>query len=209
MFPVPLGVGGQFTRRSKVSKNEMLYLYATLASCVGVRGCLSHYERNVLDILSLYVTEGDVEEYIAKAIIYWPSFSLSGLAYIKENLATMRDKCYSSHGHFSPWRDIKAKESTERGNYSPGSFKEWELKYGIGDDDMAIWVTDKQSAVVYSIPAYKRNMVIGLSSEEFDRYVADNEVYLKKIDTTKGVFISESDDGDYGLLFVERGDRKA
>lgn len=88
---------------------------------------------------------------------------------------------YNSHGQTTTFADIWDVEVEERENYTDEQFATWAEKYGIDDDNMAIWVVAKPEDVL--------------------RYVDDIEEAYTYTDE-QGFIIPESDDGDGGFIFV-------
>ncbi len=111
---------------------------------------------------------------------------------------------YSSHGCLSPWAKIKELEIMERGNYSEKEVAAWESKYGLTDLTFVIWVAIKKNiAVAYDAWADDYYAILGLDDEGLKEYMLANDVDEPvQFDLSKGRIITESDDGDYGFLFI-------
>jgi len=111
---------------------------------------------------------------------------------------------YSSHGCLSTWAKIKELEIMERGNYSEKEVAAWESKYGLTDLTFVIWVAIKKNiAVAYDAWADDYYAILGLDDEGLKEYMLANDVDEPvQFDLSKGRIITESDDGDYGFLFI-------
>jgi len=95
---------------------------------------------------------------------------------------------YNSHGSFMTMNEFYELEIVERKNYTKKKFKEWQKFYGFTFDSECIWITkDKKEAERYIYMNDPEN--------------SNNDVPFI-IDLDKGYLINETDDGDYGFLFV-------
>jgi hypothetical protein len=93
------------------------------------------------------------------------------------------------------FRDIVDTE-VERGNCTHDQANHWKKKYGIDDQDKAVWVSPKK----WVANSYN------LSSDEkaTAEKIPENEMDIRSIPSSKGFIIKESDDGDDGYIFVFR-----
>lgn len=113
---------------------------------------------------------------------------------------------YSSHGNPCRWSEIRELEVVERGNYTDEDFNKWEKKYGIVQNDMAIWVTpDRRIALTYADIAANYDKILNLPEEALDSY-EDEMGGLERFYPTDGFIVSESDDGDKGYIMVIRNE---
>lgn len=104
---------------------------------------------------------------------------------------------YSSHSprHDSfTFGEFIEREVEDIENYTEEEADEWSRKYHLSPDTPVIWVT----TVKWLANRYN------LSSDEYDNaeFIPEDEMDVYEINSTDGVLIQESDDGDDGFLFA-------
>ena len=115
--------------------------------------------------------------------ISWDSYYKSIDAVISTKI---RDKAYSSHGTWSPSKEIYKTEK-ERGNKVDDIL--------LQDGYEAIWVCPKPEDAV----RYNR------SSDEENKPVEQEEIDdLVKVDLKRGIHVKSMDDGDGGELWIRK-----
>lgn len=104
---------------------------------------------------------------------------------------------YSSHNpKYSAFTfyDFIEKEVYELYNYGINDIREWIKKYDVKCDDKVVWVSPlKYVANRYNLPAELWDIANKIPEENMSIY---------KISGDEGFIIEESDDGDYGFLFI-------
>lgn len=111
---------------------------------------------------------------------------------------------YSSHGCVCPWSEIKELEVDERENYPIREVGKWEKKYGLKPDTPVIWITTSiRMAISYEADASDYYDIMDMDDAELAGYMAVNEIEPPiAVDLSRGKIIEESDDGDYGYVFI-------
>jgi hypothetical protein len=109
---------------------------------------------------------------------------------------------YNSYGSSFDMREFYKIEVKERGNYSSEDVKSWMKKYDLTPDSIVAWVTTfKRNAVIY-IASDDKDMIEEMNDEELSAYMKTEGLWIFEINADNGFIIPESDDGDYGFVFV-------
>lgn len=121
-------------------------------------------------------------------------------------LESNKETYYNSHGSTMPFSEFIELEVEERENYEMEEVKEWMEEFNFDENSECIWVTkDKRDVYRYHLTAdYWDEIDNGGDINQMleKEFGGSDNVEVYEYDSSDGVIIEDTDDGDGGFLFI-------